>query len=427
MNSYWGELRAQWRALSAAVLGLSCGLMMTSYVLGMIGPSLVAEFHWTKSQMAMVGALSIGAVVMLPIVGRLTDIFGVRKVASVGVVTTPVLFLAFSRVNTIEAYGTLFFLFAAILVTTTPAVYCRVVVQYIQRARGIALGIAMAGPATTVAIGGPLINNLIADHGWRVGCLVMAAVTATGGLASLILLPPERSGVRSMGTKPRRTKEDYRRILASRAFWIIFTGIILCSLPNALMMSQLSLILADNGAAGKDASIMISASAGGTILGRLISGAALDRFWAPLVATVGLALSGMGMLALASDFDTPLIVFLSILTFGLSVGAEGDVIAYLVVRNFGVRLYSTVHSITGSASSIASVTGALFLSYTLKLYGHYAPFFAVCGVLAILASVLFLLLPRNPQVEDEPVEAGPSSRRTIDLPSADDAGAPVTA
>jgi MFS family permease len=193
------------------------------------------------------------------------------------------------------------------------------------------------------------------------------------------------------------------------------------------MMSQLSLILADNGAAGKDASIMISASAGGTILGRLISGAALDRFWAPLVATVGLALSGMGMLALASDFDTPLIVFLSILTFGLSVGAEGDVIAYLVVRNFGVRLYSTVHSITGSASSIASVTGALFLSYTLKLYGHYAPFFAVCGVLAILASVLFLLLPRNPQVEDEPVEAGPSSRRTIDLPSADDAGAPVTA
>jgi MFS family permease len=427
MNSYWGELRVQWRALSAAVLGLSCGLMMVSYVLGMIGPSLVAEFHWTKSQMAMVGALSIGAVVVLPIVGRLTDIFGVRKVASVGVVATPVLFVALSRVSTIEAYATLFFFLASILVTTTPAVYCRAVVQYIKRARGIALGIAMAGPATTVAIGGPLINNFIADHGWRAGCLVMAAVTATGGLATLMLLPPERSEAGSRGAKPRRTKEDYRLILTSRAFWIIFIGIILCSLPNALMMSQLSLILAENGAAGKGASIMISAYAGGTILGRLISGAALDRFWAPLVATVGLASSGMGMLALASDYDGPLIVFLSILTFGLSVGAEGDVIAYLVVRNFGVRLYSTVHSITSSATAVAAVAGALLLSYTLKLYGHYAPFFAVSGVLAILASALFLLLPRNPQVEDEPVESEPPTSPAINLPPADKDGTTATA
>jgi predicted MFS family arabinose efflux permease len=285
----------------------------------------------------------------------------------------------------------------------------------------------MAGPATTVAIGGPLINNFIADHGWRAGCLVMAAVTAIGGLATLILLPPERLEVRFRGAKPRRTRQDYRLILTSRAFWIIFTGITLCSLPNALMMSQLNLILADNGASGKDASIMISAAAGGTILGRLISGAALDRFWAPLVATVGLASSGMGLLALASNYDTPLIVFLSILTFGLAVGAEGDVIAYLVVRNFGVRLYSTVQGITGSASSVASVTGAILLSYILKRYGHYAPFFAVSGVLAILASLLFLMLPRNPQVEDEPVEAEPPTRAIINLPPTDKVGATVTA
>jgi MFS family permease len=427
MNSYLGELRAQWRPLAAAVVGLSCGLMMASYVLGMIGPALIAEFHWTKSQMAMASALSIGAVFVLPVVGRLTDVFGVRKMATVGVIATPMLFVGFSRIGSIEAYGTLYFLFAAVLVTTTPAVYCRAVVQHIQRSRGIALGIAMAGPAATVALGGPLINNFIADHGWRAGCLMMALVTGIGGLVALMLLPPERGQASSITAKPKRTREDYRLILTSKTFWIIFSGIILCSLPNALMMSQLSLILAENGAVGKGASIMISAYAGGTILGRLISGVALDRFWAPLVATIGLASSGMGMLALAWDYDTTLIVFLAILTFGLSVGAEGDVIAYLVVHNFGVRLYSTVHSITSSATSIASVAGALLLSYILKLYGNYAPFFAVSGVLAILASVLFLLLPRNPQVEDEPAETEPSSKREIDLPPADNAGAAVTA
>jgi predicted MFS family arabinose efflux permease len=405
MNAYLGELRTEWRALTAVLLGLSSGLMMVSYVLGMIGPSLVSEFGWTKSQMAMVGALSIGAIFVLPVVGRLTDVTGVRKMASIGVVSTPLLFISLTRVTTIGAYGALYFLIAAILVTTTPAVYCRTIVQYFVRARGLALGIAMAGPSLSVALGGPLVNNFIADHGWRAGCLLTAAIAAVAGTASLILLPPERRGAVAKTAKPGRTKGDYKLVLTSRAFWILFIGVILSTMPNSIMMSQMNLILAENGASGKDASIMISAFAAGTIIGRLISGAALDRFSAPVVAAIGLAAAGMGVLLLASGFDTKAIVFLAILTLGLSVGAEGDVIAYLVVRNFGVRLYSTVHSITSTGTAIASVSGALLLSYALKKTGHYAPFLTVCGVLAVIASVLFLFLPRNPQVEDEPSES----------------------
>jgi predicted MFS family arabinose efflux permease len=406
MNAYLGELRTEWRALTAAVIGLSSGLMMVSYVLGMIGPSLVAEFAWTKSQMAMVGTLSIGAIFVLPVVGRLTDITGVRKMAGIGVVAAPLLFIALTRVTTIAGYGALYFLIAAILVTTTPAVYCRTVVQYFVRARGLALGIAMAGPSLAVALGGPLVNNFIADHGWRAGCMLTAAITAIGGLAALILLPPERRGPDSRPASPGRTKDDYRQVLTSPAFWIIFIGIILSTMPNSIMVSQMNLILAENLAAGKDASIMISAYATGTIFGRLISGAALDRYSAPLVAAIGLAAAGLGVLLLASGFDTTPIVFLAVLIVGLSVGAEGDVIAYLVVRNFGVRLYSTVHSITSTGTAIASVIGALLLSYILKQYGQYAPFLTVCGVLAVVASVLFLFLPRNPQVEDEMPDRG---------------------
>lgn len=405
MNSYLGEIRTEWRALLSAVLGLSSGLMMVSYVLGMIGPSLIAEFGWSRSQMAMVGALSIGAIFVMPIVGRLTDMTGVRRMASIGVVTCPLLFLAMARVTTIAGYGTLYFLIAAILVTTTPAVYCRTIVQYFVKARGLALGIALAGPSATVALGGPLINNFIADHGWRAGCMLTAAIAAIGGLAALMLLPPERRGPDANAGKPGRTREDYRRVLTSPAFWIIFIGVILSTMPNSIMMSQMNLILAENMASGKDASIMISAYAAGTIVGRLISGAALDRYSPPLVAAIGLAAAGMGVLLLASGFDSPSVVFLAVLIVGLSVGAEGDVIAFLVVRNFGVRLYSTVHSITSTGTAIASVMGAVLLSYTLKQYEQYAPFLTVCGILAVVASFLFLFLPRNPQVEDEKVEA----------------------
>jgi len=198
-------------------------------------------------------------------------------------------------------------------------------------------------------------------------------------------------------------------VLTSSAFWIIFVAVILSTMPNSIMMSQMNLILAENMASGKDASIMISAYAVGTIIGRLISGAALDRFSAPLIAAIGLAAAGLGVLLLASGFDSTPIVFLAVLIVGLSVGAEGDVIAFLVVRNFGVRLYSTVHSITSTGTAIASVMGAVLLSFTLKQYELYSPFLAVCGVLAVVASVLLLFLPNNPQVEDEAAGSRPAA------------------
>jgi MFS family permease len=315
----------------------------------------------------------------------MTDVFGVRKTATVGAVGSPLLFLALSRINTIEGYAVMYALQASILATTTPPVYCRVIVQYFKQARGLALGIAAAGPALVVAVGGPLLNNFVSDHGWRAGYVAMAIFTGFAGLAALMMLPSERHAGQVRVTKPKTAREDYALIFRSIPFWILFGGILLCNLPQSVMMSQLSLILSENGASGKDASIMISAYATGMIIGRLVSGVALDRFPAPLVATIGLALSGVGLLVIASGWDSRPILFLAVLTFGLSLGAESDVIAYLVVRNFGVKIYSTVHSILATSTAFAAVMGSVLLSLTLSHYAHYAPFLGVTGALACWA------------------------------------------
>ena len=411
MNSYLGELRTQWRPLASVVVGLSSGLVVSSYVIGIMGPYLVAEFKWPREQVALVGALALGAVLLFPLVGRMTDVFGVRKTATVGAVASPLLFLALSRISTIEGYAVMYALQASILATTTPPVYCRVIVQYFKQARGLALGIAAAGPALVVAVGGPLLNNFVSDHGWRAGYVAMAIFTGFAGLAALMMLPNERHTGQVRVTKPKTAREDYALIFRSIPFWILFGGILLCNLPQSVMMSQLSLILSENGASGKDASIMISAYATGMIIGRLVSGVALDRFPAPLVATIGLALSGVGLLVIASGWDSRPILFLAVLTFGLSLGAESDVIAYLVVRNFGVKIYSTVHSILAMSTAFAAVMGSVLLSLTLSHYAHYAPFLGVTGALAVLGSLLFLFLPRDPRVEDDSLEAVPQIER----------------
>jgi hypothetical protein len=106
------------------------------------------------------------------------------------------------------------------------------------------------------------------------------------------------------------------------------------------------------------------------------------------------------------------------------LGAEGDVIAYLVVRNFGVRIYSTVHGILAATVAVAAVVGALLLSGMLKLFITFAPFLTLTGVLAILGSLLFLLLPRNP-VTEESIGDGPAEKSTHDKHESVPATAPA--
>ena len=400
MRPYLEELRVNWRPLTGAFIGLSGGLMMASYVMGIMAPYLISEFGWPKSQFALISGLGLVSVIVFPVVGRLTDLVGVRRAATVGVVSAPLLFAASTQLHDLLTYAILYSLQCFLLVTTTPPVYCRAVVQHTKHARGLALGIVMSGPALTVAIGGPILNNFVAAHGWRAGYWTLAAFTVITGVAAMLLLPARRGKDEPKKVRPRAAREDYRKILHTRAFWIIFFAVLLCTMPQSVMMTQLSLVLTANGAAGAAASAIISVFATGMLLGRLLSGMALDRFSSRIVASIGQTLSAVGLFIFASGLDSRPMLMLAAALFGLTAGAEGDMVAYLVVRNFGVRIYSSVAGLIAATVAISAVAGFVLLSVMLKAFGHFAPFLTLAGVLVLIGSALFLLLPANPVVAD---------------------------
>jgi predicted MFS family arabinose efflux permease len=394
------ELRNQWRPLSSATIGLACGLVMNSYVVGIMAPHLLAEFAWSKSEFALLGAFGLLAMLVYPFVGRLTDVIGVRRTALIGVVASPLIFLAFSRIHDLRTYAILFALQCMILTTTTPPVYCRIVVQYIKRARGLALALAAAGPPATLAIAGPLLNNFVTEHGWRAGYIALAIFAAAVGSVALLLMPPERRE-EPVQAKPKTAKEDYRRIFRTRAFWVLIAAMLFCNLPHSVMVTQLNLALVENGVNGKSISAMISGFATGVIVGRFASGIALDRLPAHWVATISLGMSAIGLLGLASPFDHVAVLFVSVSLMGLAHGAESDIVAFLVARLFGVRIYSSVYSIMSATIALSGAIGAGLLSGMIALTGTFAPYLAVTGFIVLGGSMLFMFLPRTSEFADE--------------------------
>lgn len=400
---YLSELRVHWRPLLAAIIGLGCGFSMTNYVTSIMAPHFLEEFGWSNSEFALIGSLGMVSVLCFPFVGRLTDIIGVRRTALIGVIAGPLAFIGLSMMTgDIQVYIALFLFQAVLCVTTTATVYSRIVVQYVTRSRGLALAIVASGPALTGAIGGPLLNNFVEANGWRTGYLAMVIFSGVAGAVALLMLPPERKSVDAPPPRAKAAREDYAEIFRNRAFWVLLGAMLLCNLPQVIALTQLNLVLLEQGITATGVSAMISAFATGVLVGRFAAGLALDRFTPWLVAMIAMVLPSLGLFLLASSFNAPPVVMLSVLLIGLSFGAEGDLVGFLVVRNFGVRVFSSVMGMMTAAMATSSALGAALLSLSLKLTGGFGAFLIGSGTAVFVGSLLFILLPRTPAVSTEP-------------------------
>ncbi|MFT3964425.1 MAG: MFS transporter [Sphingobium sp.] len=404
MSAYLAELRVQWRPLLAAIIGMSSGYSITNYVTSIMAPHMLADFGWSKAEFAAIGSLGLLSTLVFPFIGRLTDMIGVRRTALIGVLAFPFAYTALSlQPGDMRIYIALFIAMGIVCITTTATVYSRMVVQYVTNARGLALAIVASGPAVMGAVLAPLLNNFVEAQGWRAGYLVMAIFSGVAGAVALLLMPPERKGANATLPRTRAAREDYPEIFRNRAFWILAGAMLLCNLPQVLALTQLNLVLLDNGVSVGGVSAMISAFAIGTLAGRFICGVALDRFPPHIVAALGMALSAGGLFLIASPYDATPVLMLAILLVGLSFGAEGDLVSFLVVRAFGVRVYSSVMGMMTATISIAASVGAILLGVMLKGGGGFAPFLGLCGVTVLLGSLLLLFMPRG--AADEKAEA----------------------
>jgi MFS family permease len=395
---YLSELRGNWRPLLAAALGLSIGHGSNIYITSIFSPHLIVAFGWSTPQFAMLGVTIVFAIAGMPIVGRLADIFGARRVAAVGLMGAPLCYVLFSL-----SWGPFWYFFVVAMLqtvfvgtTTTSTVYSRLVAERFAKARGLALSITAVSPPAVVAVLAPLLSGFVDRAGWRAGYLALAGVCALCGLAVFLLIPRKRQDV-ARGTEgsAREARKAYSRVLANASFRFILVGMMLCSVTLIAFGSQLKLILLDKGLTSDRATAMISLLALGTMTGRLASGLALDRFAVHLVAAIALGVPAAGLALLASPFQSPAAIALAVAFIGFANGAELDVAAYLIMRHFPIELYSTAFGVLSAGMAVAAAAGSLLLGLTLEATGSFDPFLLMSSALTLVGSGSFLLLERS--------------------------------
>lgn len=397
-TSYFGELRTSWRPLLAATLGLATGMSTIGTVTTAIAPSVVAEAGWPKEQFALVGSLALLTAFAFPFIGRFADVLGVRKTALIGMLTFPLTYLAWSQWATdFPAYVAIFIIQSVLCVTTTATVYTRLVVQHFERARGLALAVAVSGPALTGVIGAPILNHFVEVNGWSAAYQAVAVFSAIAAVIVFFLIPPERRDASAPARPKRRARDDYPAIFRTRTFWILLGAMLLCNLPQTILQVQLKMLLLDNGVTGEGAAVMLSAVSLGMLVGRFSAGLALDRFKPHIVAFFALATPSVGLFLLASSLDAPSVLTFAVFCIGFAFGAEGDLIGFLAARHFGVQIYGSVMGLLTCAMAFSTATGAILVSYSLATTGHYDLYLWIVGVAVLVGAALLLMLGDGPR------------------------------
>ena len=166
-------------------------------------------------------------------------------------------------------------------------------------------------------------------------------------------------------------------------------------------------ILTDSGATPLSAAGIASLIGIFSVVGRLGTGVLLDKFPAHLVGADCLPdPARSGVHCSCSTARNPMSQAAAAAIFGLTVGSEVDVIAYLAAKHFGLKNFGALYGVLQVALAVGTAFGPLAAGAVFDRYTSYAPFLMLTTVLMTVSAIaLFTLGPAPARAVEARAEA----------------------
>ncbi|MBV8056313.1 MAG: MFS transporter [Deltaproteobacteria bacterium] len=415
-----------WVVLAAGVgLALHIGPIIVS-TFGVFFKPLSQEFGWSRAEVSLAfSLLNLEGIVVVPVIGRLVDRLGARRV-----IVPSVLFFGLGIMSLYFLTASLWHFYALYLVLgvggggTSPVGYSKVIAHWFDKKRGLALALAISGVSLGGFIMPPLAQALITAVGWRQAYVVLGLLTVAGTLPVVGLLLKESPQLMGLapdggpGTDAGRAAsqgQEYglrgAEAWHTAAFWLMAGAFFLVSVSFLGFYIHLVPLLTDRGVSPQSAALAMSVASIGGFVGRLGCGYLLDRFFAPYVAVGFFGGSALGIFLLWGGAVGGG-VFVAVVLVGLGLGAEFDVMPYMVSRYFGLRAFGEIYSYAFAAFGLGGVIGPLLMGAGFDATGSYQLALGGFVMLPLLAAGLLTQLGpyRVWEVGVEPAVAADVSR-----------------
>ncbi|MEE8440003.1 MAG: MFS transporter [Micropepsaceae bacterium] len=387
------KLRSPWWVAGGSTMGLIVGNgAIVLFTFGIFLTPITMEFGWARGTVGAANFFAhVTAALATPFVGGLIDRYGIRR-TSLSFIT--LFSLSVAAISLTPPSPLVFFLLYAICgffsAGQTPMPYAKAVAACFDARRGIALGVAMAG----VGIGTSLIPRwtqfLIDSYGWREAYIGLGLTTFVISFPAVLFFVGQadqrlkRNRAADTGSIPGI---ETHIALRTPEFWTIGIASILFATAVLGTIGHLVPFLIDRGMDRQTAATMMIGVGTSTIVGRLLSGYLLDRLFAPYVAAVFFSLPLFSIVLLSSGAGDYALL-LAIIGLGLGLGAEIDLMGFLVSRYFGLKAFGQIYGYVFALFALGSGSGPMIHGFAYDLTGSYNVIHMISTVLVFIAAAL---------------------------------------
>ncbi len=388
----------QARSLAGAVIGSITGISaLLLYTNGQFVAGLTQEFGLTRVQFGF-GVLLVTTAIAVanPLVGWTVDRFGAKWPSILGLLLLSAGFASLGAfVVSVNSYFLIQTLLGFAAAASGPIAYTKIVGAAFHARRGVALGITMTGIGLSGALVPPVLARIIEADGWRGGYFALAVVPLVGALATALVLPRARPTLEPAAA--RGVASGPATWLRSRVFWILAGAFAAMSLSFAGLLPHFVPMLGDNGLDPVTAGGIAGRIGLAVIASRMIVGYLLDKLFAPRIAIAICLIAAAGSAAFL--FNGVAAATVMAVGMGLALGAELDLMGFLVARYFGLAQFGRIYGWLYGAFVFASGLGPLWVGAVHDATGNYRPALTVSAVGLVASCAVFLLLPRYPEAK----------------------------
>ena len=289
------EFREGWKTLFAATIGTMCGIFtLTNYSQGFFVGPVTTEFGWTPPQFLLSYTVMMCFVLVTgPAVGSIVERIGLRKVGLIGIIGHSVAYVLLSlNTGSLLLWYSSWALLAILGAGSLPIVWTGVLNAWFSKHRGKAIGITMAGTGLGAFFLPPITEFFISNYGWRAAYRVIGIGALVISLPVVILMFKEKalssvsSGVEQVKTQVEAWGLTRSEAIRTSRFWVLGAVLFLTVIILVGFLSNFERIMTEKGLERSSIATIASIMGLTIVIGRLLVGTLVDRFWAPGVAAL---------------------------------------------------------------------------------------------------------------------------------------------
>ena len=388
----------RWWIVLGSVLGLIVGNgPMMQFTFGIFLKPVAADLGTDRGTLSIAILIGLGLTgIATPFVGSLIDQFGVRRVSLPAIVLFALGFVALAAfASSTAAFIAIYAVMGLFAAGQTPLPYAKALTAAFDRHRGFALGIAMAGVGLGTVIMPQIAQAVITKADWRTAYFVLGVILFVIAVPSMIFLIRDPAHDRDQAMSGTLDGWTGRQTLRTGPFWIFAFAFFVLALACNGVVAHIAPILTDRGVPQQTAASALSLAGLALIVGRIVAGYLLDRIFAPYVAIVFFLLPVAGIALLFAQGSAAAAVAGTVLV-GLGLGAEVDLMAFLISRYFGMRSFGQIYGYMFAVFMLASGVGPFLMGITFARAGTYGPaLIGMAATLVVAAASLLRLGPYN--------------------------------